>query len=94
MVLLRSSEPKGVCYVETKNLDGETNLKHKTAEKSLNKRFEDPDTAVQNFRCNLVCEEANDLIYKFEGSIMLGEGKKKSLSGENLVLRGSSLRNT
>lgn len=93
MVLLRSSEPKGVCYVETKNLDGETNLKHKVAEKSLNKRFEDQN-AVHNFRCNLVCEEANDLIYKFEGSIMLGPGKKKSLSSENLVLRGSSLRNT
>jgi phospholipid-transporting ATPase len=39
MVLLRSSEPKGVCYVETKNLDGETNLKHKTTEKYLNWLF-------------------------------------------------------
>jgi len=35
MVLAQSSDPKGVCYVETKNLDGETNLKHKTAVKSL-----------------------------------------------------------
>ena len=92
-MLLRSSEAKGVCYVETKNLDGETNLKHKVAEKSLNRRFEDPD-AVNKFRCNLVCEEANDLIYKFEGTIMLGADKKKSLSSENLCLRGSSLRNT
>jgi phospholipid-transporting ATPase len=29
MVILSSSLPKGICYVETKNLDGETNLKHK-----------------------------------------------------------------
>jgi hypothetical protein len=29
MVLLNSSLAKGICYVETKNLDGETNLKHK-----------------------------------------------------------------
>lgn len=30
LILLSSSEKSGVCYVETKNLDGETNLKHKT----------------------------------------------------------------
>jgi len=39
LVLLKTSEPKGVCYVETKNLDGETNLKHKMVEKEINKRF-------------------------------------------------------
>ena len=29
LFLLNSSAPKGICYIETKNLDGETNLKHK-----------------------------------------------------------------
>lgn len=29
VMLLKSSEKKGVAYIETKNLDGETNLKHK-----------------------------------------------------------------
>ena len=33
MVILNSSLPKGICYVETKNLDGETNLKYKQANK-------------------------------------------------------------
>jgi magnesium-transporting ATPase (P-type) len=31
MVLLSSSNPEGVCYIETMNLDGETNLKLKKA---------------------------------------------------------------
>lgn len=35
VLLLRSSEPKGVCYIETKNLDGETNLKQKKAHPDL-----------------------------------------------------------
>ena len=31
MLILHSSENKGVSFIETKNLDGETNLKHKCA---------------------------------------------------------------
>ena len=29
LILFKTSLPKGICYVETKNLDGETNMKHK-----------------------------------------------------------------
>ena len=47
MILLKSSELKGVCYVETKNLDGETNLKHKTTEKYLNWAF-NRDNSLEN----------------------------------------------
>jgi len=96
MVLLKSSEPKGVCYVETKNLDGETNLKHKLVDKEINKKFSIDQ--VSEFCCKLLCEEANDLIYKFEGTLFLpaltGYEDRISLNSENLLLRGSSLRNT
>ncbi len=39
IILLRSSDAKGICSVETKNLDGETNLKHKTVPKLLQGTF-------------------------------------------------------
>ena len=35
LVILNSSGRKGICYIETKNLDGETNLKHKLANKDI-----------------------------------------------------------
>jgi P-type E1-E2 ATPase len=31
LILINSSLPKGICYVETKGLDGETNLKMKVS---------------------------------------------------------------
>ena len=35
LLIMHTSDQKGNCYVETKNLDGETNLKIKTANKEL-----------------------------------------------------------
>ena len=35
IVLLGTSDPNNMCFVETKNLDGETNLKHKIAPKEM-----------------------------------------------------------
>ena len=39
ILILNSSEPMGVCYIETKNLDGETNLKQKNAQKDVIRAF-------------------------------------------------------
>ncbi len=35
ILILTSSEKKGLCFIETKNLDGETNLKYKQAAQEL-----------------------------------------------------------
>lgn len=40
VILLSSSESKGICYIETKNLDGETNLKQKSVNKEFLSYFE------------------------------------------------------
>ena len=89
-----SSAPKNVCFVETKNLDGETNLKHKIAPKEMLK-YRDEVELTQWFQGTMVCEPPSDQIYKFEGIIRTQDSTEKvSLNSENLLLRGSSLRNT
>ena len=60
MVLVQSADPKGVCYIETKNLDGETNLKHKLAEKYLNSQLTQGNTLTSVLYGSIECEEAND----------------------------------
>ena len=39
LVLLQTSDAKGTCYVETKGLDGETNLKVKKVQKDINEKL-------------------------------------------------------
>ena len=40
MVLVHATGPKGACFVETKSLDGETNLKIKTTQRELQDFFD------------------------------------------------------
>ncbi|GMF18722.1 unnamed protein product [Phytophthora lilii] len=87
------SNPAGICYVETKSLDGETNLKLRqgleaTYTKLLN------DAAVGNIKGTVVCETPNNSIHRFSGSMTLEGGKKEVITTNAVVLRGSTLRNT
>lgn len=95
MVLLNSSEPNGVCYVETKNLDGETNLKHKKADQLCVKLCSNDRAAINNFtNAEIECDKENEFIYKFNGKIMLPDDAVVGLGEDQILLRGSSLRNT
>lgn len=93
MVLLASSAAKNMCFIETKGLDGETNLKHKIAPKELS-AYNDAVDMTRHFEGRMMCEPPSDQIYKFEGVIKTHLNDKISLSHENILLRGSSLRNT
>ena len=46
LLVIKSSGDKGNCFIETKNLDGETNLKQKGACKDLAKLYTEPQTFV------------------------------------------------
>ena len=66
MVIINSSEPEGTIYVETKNLDGETNLKLKSVAKDLIEPFRQEST-FSDISGVLNIEEPNNRIYKFDG---------------------------
>ncbi|KAJ1902401.1 aminophospholipid translocase [Kickxella alabastrina] len=96
IVLLSSSEPEGMCYVETSNLDGETNLKVKQALPDTAKLITPADLA--DLRGHLKTELPNDSLYTFEGT-MISEGgrigyKEMPLDPTLVLLRGAILRNT
>lgn len=62
MVLLYSSGPKGICYIETKSLDGETNLKHKVANKDVMAHCNN-ENACTEFKAAIKSEGPSDKIY-------------------------------
>ncbi|XP_043604828.1 probable phospholipid-transporting ATPase IA isoform X2 [Bombus pyrosoma] len=79
LILLSSSEPQGMSFIETANLDGETNLKIRQAH---------PDTAslldtveLMNFRANIQCEPPNRQL-------------PVALGPDQVLPRGAMLRNT
>ncbi len=85
LVLLASSEPDGFCYIETANIDGESNLKLRQA------RNETLSFTSLN-DCTLTCAPPNEKIYSFEGSLQLNS-MQISLSREQMLPRGSVLKN-
>ncbi|XP_073221218.1 putative phospholipid-transporting ATPase 9 isoform X2 [Cicer arietinum] len=91
LILLSSSYEDSVCYVETMNLDGETNLKLKQGLEvtcSLHEDFEFSD-----FRASIKCEDPNANLYSFVGSMEFKD-QQYPLSPQQLLLRDSKLRNT
>ena len=96
MVILSSSEPEGMCYIETSNLDGETNLKVKQAS---------PQTApmtsphqVNQLNGQLRSEQPNNSLYTYEATLSMqtadGLTKTIPLGPDQILLRGAQLRNT
>ncbi|KAL5387397.1 hypothetical protein DPSP01_003619 [Paraphaeosphaeria sporulosa] len=95
LVLLASSEPEGLCYIETANLDGETNLKIKQAI---------PETAdlvstaeLGRLGGKLKSEQPNSSLYTYEATLTIAAGggeKELPLAPDQLLLRGATLRNT
>ncbi|GFN78140.1 phospholipid-transporting ATPase [Plakobranchus ocellatus] len=92
ILLLSTSEPHSLCYIETAELDGETNLKVRQALPDTSALGNDLNTLAA-FDAEIVSEPPNNRLMKFEGK-MIWNGKTYSLDNEKILLRGCILRNT
>ncbi|KAJ6769384.1 putative PHOSPHOLIPID-TRANSPORTING ATPASE [Salix koriyanagi] len=91
LLFLASTNADGVCYIETANLDGETNLKIR---KALERTWDylTPEKAAE-FKGEVQCEQPNNSLYTFTGNLIF-QKQTLPLSPNQILLRGCSLRNT
>ncbi|KAL9045041.1 MAG: hypothetical protein Q9214_001868, partial [Letrouitia sp. 1 TL-2023] len=103
VVILSTSDPDGACYVETKNLDGETNLKVRHALHCGRKLKHAEDCEQTEFMIESEPPQVN--LYQYSGAARWtqrdprkpaegGQEMAEPITINNLLLRGCSLRNT
>uniref|UniRef100_A0A672NJZ3 Phospholipid-transporting ATPase n=1 Tax=Sinocyclocheilus grahami TaxID=75366 RepID=A0A672NJZ3_SINGR len=92
MVIVSSSEPQAMCYTETSNLDGETNLKIRQG-LSLTASFQSLEELMA-LSGRLECEGPNRHLYDFTGTLRLDNHNPAPLGPDQVLLRGAQLRNT
>ncbi|XP_015605416.1 probable phospholipid-transporting ATPase VD isoform X2 [Cephus cinctus] len=92
LLLLRSSDPQGLAYLDTCNLDGETNLK----QRQVVRGFLDIQDTFQpsKFRSVVEVDQPSTRIYRFHGAVVHPSGARVPVSTENLLLRECLLKNT
>lgn len=97
IMILASSDEDNCCFVETKNLDGETNLKVKQALKLTSqpalKRADD----YMGLDFQLESEGPHPNLYLYQGAVIYdkdGVPEREAATINNMILRGCYLRNT
>jgi len=90
MLLLKCSNVDGVLFVDTANLDGETNLKDKN-EPLASLKIEE----VMTMGGKLFCDWANHMLEEWDGEIISSSLEKSVICDiKNLLLRETELKNT
>ncbi|KAI5840221.1 phospholipid-translocating P-type ATPase [Morchella snyderi] len=92
IIILHSDGPRGIAYVETMALDGETNLKSKQALPIISEQCDTIDK-LGAFKAQVVVEDPNMDLYNFEGKVTVGN-ETKPLTNSQVIYRGSVIRNT
>ena len=93
LLVLWSSSAKHDCFIETKNLDGETNLKLKAVPERIRELIPTEQLLSAMNGALFDFEAPNEHIYEFSGSITY-QNERIPLDNNNILLRGCKLKNT
>ena len=94
LMLLSSSNEGGFCFIQTSSLDGEKNLKKRSRPKDLEKYILNTrEPAHLAFIAECVSENPNAELYAYTGKMQI-HSSNISLTANQLLLKGSNLKNT
>ncbi|TBU65246.1 phospholipid-translocating P-type ATPase [Dichomitus squalens] len=94
ILICSTSEEENVAYVETKNLDGETNLKSRSACPSLTHLDSARSCASKQNAFHVDCDRPDTNLYKMNATVVTSDGAKHAVDTNMILLRGTVLRNT
>ncbi|TFK22984.1 phospholipid-translocating ATPase [Coprinopsis marcescibilis] len=94
VLICATSEEDNVAFVETKNLDGETNLKSRRAVECFANRFGTGDDCLdpQN-SFSVRCDRPDTDMYRLNAVVSM-DGQEAAVDAGMVLLRGTILRNT
>lgn len=93
LVIINTSGKEGECFIETKNLDGETNLKFKQANYLIKESFPS-EYFLNKISGKLSLNEPNQNIYEFDGIIQLNDDQNISFDDSKKIFRKENTHNS
>lgn len=95
ILICATSEDENVAFLETKNLDGETNLKSSSAVSVLTHMRTAADCADPRNAFELDCDRPEVSMHKLNAAVVIGEERERfPVDLQNTMLRGTVLKNT
>jgi phospholipid-translocating ATPase len=93
VMICATSEEEDVAFIETKNLDGETNLKSRNAVPSLTDLNNAKECADKKNKFEINCDRPDTDMYRLNANVKLGD-YTSPVDLSMTLLRGTVLRNT
>ncbi|PPQ86909.1 hypothetical protein CVT25_009795 [Psilocybe cyanescens] len=93
IIICATSEEENVAFVETKSLDGETNLKSRNAVPALSHLRSAHECASSHNAFRLDCDRPDVNMYKLNAAVKVGK-ETFPADMQTVLLRGTVLRNT